>query len=232
MGKESQVRIRPLGNSTTLLHHLDASRLTDGGVLYGRAAGQRIAQTIARELQTIARGSVLVVDLTKVRQASYAVLKEMFSVLDLLRTLKLAERYLLFYVDARNEDLLEAVEAAAVARGSMLPVIDRNGVWHNFGRLTKAERDTLEAVEASAGLTSKALQARFGLLASAASNRLRRLHHLRLIKREERVVPGSGGREFLYMPLVATTQPAGAHAARRSAKTTGRRSEKTGARGR
>ena len=209
MGKEAHASRTTEGRTTTGARRLDAARLTPDGVLYGRAAGRKLAEAIARELQHAARGTVLVVDLTKVRQASYAALKEMFSVLDLLRTMKLAERYLLFYVDARNEDLLEAVEVTALARRQMLPVIDRKGVWHNFGRLTKTERDTLELVEASDGLTSKDLQHRFALLASAASNRLRRLHDLRLIKREERVVARSGGREFVYLPLVTRRRAPG-----------------------
>jgi predicted transcriptional regulator len=67
--------------------------------------------------------------------------------------------------------------------------------------LTKAETSTLELIEMKGELTSKELRGEQGLLPSAASNRLRRLHHLRLIRREERAVPASGGREFVYRPL-------------------------------
>ncbi|HEV2765539.1 MAG TPA: MarR family transcriptional regulator [Pyrinomonadaceae bacterium] len=226
MAKDTHVRTR----SAARAGRLDASALTDGGVLYGRDAGRRVAEAVERELREAAPGSVLVVDLTKVRQASYAALKEMFTVLDLLRTSKLAECYLLFQVDARDEDLLEAVEAAARERRSMLPVVERGGAWLSSGRLTKAERDTLEAVEQSGGLTTKDLQQRFDLLASAASNRLRRLHDLRLVRREERVVPFSGGREFIYTPLVAPQTAA--RGGRRSTKAAGRKFQKSGARGR
>jgi predicted transcriptional regulator len=86
--------------------------------------------------------------------------------------------------------------------GDVIPVIDKTGARHNYGKLTKAERDTLKAVERYGRLTSRELRERLGMLPSAASNRLRRLHHLRLIRRDERAVPTSGGREFVYRPLV------------------------------
>lgn len=147
---------------------------------------------------------MLLIDLTKLRQASYPALREVLSVVEVLRTARHDEKYLVFYIDQRNRDLVESIEMIAQARGHLIRAIDRSGAWHNFGKLTKAERDTLEIVEQRGELTSRELHRRSGLLPSAASNRLRRLHYLRLIKREERVVPRSGGREFVYKPLVST----------------------------
>jgi hypothetical protein len=147
---------------------------------------------------------VLLIDFTKLRQASYPALREVLSVVNVLRAAKHEEKYLVFYVDLRNRDLVESIEMIARARGHLIPVLDRSGDRHYFGKLTKAERDTLEVVEQHGALTSSELHHRSGLPPSAASNRLRRLHHLRLIRREERVVPASGGREFVYKPLVST----------------------------
>lgn len=182
-------------------HRLDASLLANEGHLLGRAAGHKVHLAIMRQLGRLPRGSVLLVDLSRVKQASYTALREVFSIVDIIRGVKFEEKYLVFCADERNCDLTESIEMTVKDRGSMIPLIDRKGEWHNFGKLTKAERETLEAVERHGALTSLELRERFGMLASASSNRLRRLHHLRLIMREERVKPGSGGREFIYRPL-------------------------------
>jgi hypothetical protein len=183
---------------------LDITPMTTGGMLFGGDAGHRVYRAIYRKLRQLPKDGVLFVDFSRVRQASNQALKEALSAVDVLRTAKFAERFIVFRVDTRNRDLVEAIEMVARLGGDIIPVIDRGGVRHNFGKLTKAERDTLKTVERAGELTSRELRERLGLLASAASNRLRRLHHLRLIRREERVVPGSGGREFVYRPVVSS----------------------------
>ena len=182
---------------------LDVSAYTTGGMLFGAEAGHRIYRAVFKRLRALPREGTLLVDLSRVRQASNQALKEVLSVVDVLRTAKFEERFLVFRVDTRNRDLVEAIEMVARLGRDVIPVIDRGGARHNFGKLTAAERDTLKAVERAAGLTSRELRERLGLLPSAASNRLRRLHHLRLIRRDERAVSQGGGREFVYRPLAA-----------------------------
>jgi hypothetical protein len=189
--------------------------MTTGGMLFGRDAGHRVYGAIYQRLRRLPKEGALLVDFGRVRQASNQALKETLSVVDVLRTAKFEERFLLFRVDTRNRDLVEAIEMVARLGGDIIPVIDRGGVRHNFGKLTKAESDTLKAVERYGELTSRELRERLGLLPSAASNRLRRLHHLRLIRRVERAVPGSGGREFVYRPVVPPRRASERGAARR-----------------
>ena len=181
---------------------LDVSRLAPGGMLFGREAGHRVYKAAFQSLRKLPKEGVLVVDLSRVRQASNQALKEALSVVDVLRTAKFEERFILFLVDERNRDLCESVEIVARHGGDVLPAVGRGGARIHFGKLTASERETLKAVERHAGLTSRELRERLGLLPSAASNRLRRLHHLRLIRRDERAVAGSGGREFVYRPLL------------------------------
>ncbi|HVG34287.1 MAG TPA: hypothetical protein VM911_14550 [Pyrinomonadaceae bacterium] len=200
-GSHSQKEVVPGLEAFT--DRLNLHDLTGRDTLFDSNAGCRVYRAINRKLRRLPGGSVLLVDLTRLREASYGSLKEVLSAVDLLREAKHHEKYLVFCIDQRNHDLIESIEMIARSRGHLIPVIGRNGDWHNLGKLTKAERDTLELVEKYGALTSKELHKRFGLLLSAASNRLRRLHHLRLIKREERVVPTSGGREFVYKPLVS-----------------------------
>jgi hypothetical protein len=195
--------------ASSFTEKLDISPLAAGGMLFGGDAGHRVYRAIYQRLRRLPKDGVLLVDFSRVRQASNQALKEALSVVDVLRTAKFEERFLVFRVDTRNRDLVEAIEMVARLGGDIIPVIDRGGVRHNFGKLTKAERDTLKTVERLGELTSRELRERLGLLPSAASNRLRRLHHLRLIRREERAVPGSGGREFVYCPVVSSRPPDG-----------------------
>jgi hypothetical protein len=205
---------RAVGRADPFTDRLDVSRLTTGGMLFGNGAGHRIYRAIFQRLRALPKEGALLVDLSGVRQASNQALKEALSVVDVLRTAKFEERFLVFRVDTRNRDMVEAIEMVARLGGDVIPAVDRGGSRHNFGKLTAAERDTLKAVERYGELTSRELRERQGLLPSAASNRLRRLHHLRLIRRDERPVTVSGGREFVYRPLVA-------HGGAKSAKARG-----------
>ena len=181
---------------------LDVGAMAAGGMLFGGEAGHRVHRAIHQKLRRLPRKGLLLVDLGGVRQASNQALKEALAVVDVLRTSKFEERYIVFRVDTRNEDLVDSIQMVARLGGDIIPAIARAGARHNYGKLTKAERDTLKAVERYGELTSRELRERLGMLPSAASNRLRRLHHLRLIRRDERAVPTSGGREFVYRPLV------------------------------
>ncbi|HEY0173368.1 MAG TPA: MarR family transcriptional regulator [Pyrinomonadaceae bacterium] len=202
MSRKPPTRKRAAARAGAFTDRLDVAPMTTGGMIFGGEAGHRIYRAIFRRLRALPREGALLVDLSRVRQASNQALKEALSVVDVLRTAKFEERFLVFLVDTRNRDLVEAIEMVARLGRDVIPVIDRGGARHNFGKLTAAERDTLKAVERSGGLTSRELRERLGLLPSAASNRLRRLHHLRLIRRDERAVSVSGGREFVYRPLV------------------------------
>ena len=201
MSPKPRTQKRGAGRHADFPLRLDVYPLTGGGMLFGGEAGHKVYRAIYERLRQTPRGGVLLVDLSRVRQASHKALKEVLSVVEVLRTSKFEERYVVFRMETRDRDLVESIEVVAKHGGGIIPVVDERGVRHNFGKLTKAERDTLGAVERRGEMTSKELRELLGLLPSAASNRLRRLHHLRLIRRDERVVPESGGREFVYRPL-------------------------------
>lgn len=187
----------------SLTESLDVSPMTPGGLLFSKDAGHRIYKAVYQRLRRLPKEGLLVVDLTGLRQASNPALKEALHVLHVLRSAKFEERFLVFRVDERNRELVESIEMLARLDGEVIPAVGRDGARLSFGKLTAAERDTLKAVERFGELTSRELRERLGLLPSAASNRLRRLHHLRLIRRDERTVSVSGGREFVYRPVVA-----------------------------
>jgi hypothetical protein len=176
--------------------------MTNSGMLFGWESGHKVYRAVYKKLQHLPKNAVLFVDFRRVRQASYQALKEVMMVFQVLRTSKFEGRYIVLQLEASNHDLVESVEVVARLGGHHVPLIDKGGSLRHFGKLTRAESDTLEFIERHGELTSKELRGQLGLLPSAASNRLRRLHHLRLIRREERAVPGSGGREFVYEPLL------------------------------
>jgi hypothetical protein len=181
---------------------LDIYSLTEEGHLLGYPVGRKIHALIDCRLLRLPRGSVLLVDLSRVRQVSHAALREMLSVFAAVRTAELEQRYLLLHVDVSNRELIESLEILARDRGDVIPVINQTGSWHVLGKLTKSERDTLSMVLEHEEMTSARLGAGLHLPASAASNRLRRLYELRLVQREERLISQHGGREFVYRSLI------------------------------
>jgi hypothetical protein len=205
-----RIRKSEAGRTDSLPFRIDIYPLTTEGALLSGAAGHRVYRAIYSALRRLPKGAALLVEFCRVQAASSQALREILSVFDVLRSSKFEERFVVFQVDARNRDLVESLELSARFGGGVVPVIDAAGERRDFGKLTKAERDTLKAVERVGELTSRELRERLGLLPSAASNRLRRLHQLRLLRREERAVPGSGGREFVYRPLVEKRRRGGA----------------------
>jgi hypothetical protein len=180
---------------------LDVHPLTDGGNLLGLHSGQAIYALISHRLLSLPRGSVLLVDLSQVRQASPSALRQVLATLAMVRGPELEERYLIFHVDLDNQDLVQSLQLLARDQKDVIPVVNRTGSWHAFGRLTKSERDTLDIVLKHQEVTSTQLARCLHLLTSAASNRLRRLYVMRLVRRQERLIAGTGGREFVYEPL-------------------------------
>jgi len=63
-----------------------------------------------------------------------------------VRTAEFEEKYLLFGVNEGDSEMTESLRLIALDRIDIIPVVDRAGKWRVFGKLTKAERDTLEAV--------------------------------------------------------------------------------------
>jgi hypothetical protein len=179
----------------------DLYPLTEGGNLLGLHIGQAIHELITSRLLGLPRGSILLIDLSQVRQASHTALRQVLSALATVRDTEMEERYLLFHVDMDNQDLVQSLQILARDQKYVIPVVNRTGSWHAFGRLTKSERDTLEIVLKYQEVTSTQLANRLHLLTSAASNRLRRLYMLRLVQRQEQLIAGTGGREFVYRPL-------------------------------
>lgn len=173
--------------------------------MLGKAAGQQIVEEIIRRLRPLPPGSVLLVELFDIEEVTDTALREILAARSRLEDEELEGRYLVFGVNFQNRELLQSMDSIAAFRRTVIPMVDSEGRWSTLGKLTKAERDTLDFVWKYEEITSAQIVCRFGLQGSAASNRLRRLHDLRLLRREERTISEGGGREFIYRPLFNKT---------------------------
>ncbi len=79
---------------------------------------------------------------------------------------------------------------------------DEKGKLEILGEITKAQRDTLKIVIKKKEITSTELSTLFNIPINAASNRLKDLYSMKLVKRSERILPFTGGRQFIYRSLI------------------------------
>jgi DNA-binding transcriptional ArsR family regulator len=178
--------------------HLDCDTLT------GRIEGEGLGRQIRRRLRALSAGEVLLVDFIGIRVTSYFALQETLAALCACVVGPFAEEnYVVFRADEDNSDLFEALNIIGRQRRCVIPCVSSAHKWRLAGRLTQAERATLASLIEAGTLTAAQLQQRLRLPPSAASNRLRKLYQMRIVRREEHIRSVHGGREFIYMPLCA-----------------------------
>jgi hypothetical protein len=180
---------------------VDTTPLFPDGVLAERADGRAVGLEIRNRLEALSADAVLLIDLRTLQRADFFALRELLMALEMTCGKGQSSRYRVFAVDYSRAELLETIEMIARDRGIVLPLINASGEWRPIGKLTGTERNTLAAVVATEMITAAELATQCGIPISAASNRLRRLHALCLIRREERSI-SRGGREFLYCSLL------------------------------
>jgi hypothetical protein len=186
---------------------VEADTLLESGSPLLHSDGIGLQEAILDRLRALQPGETLLVDLAPLHQASYSMLRDLFLVAVILRTRELENRYVLYRVDDTDVELIDTLEVIARDRREVLPAINTEGCWRTFGRLAKAERDTLGVVLEAQEITTAQLCVQMSLMPSAASNRLRRLYALRIVKRIERLLRGRGGREFVYQSLCCPNVP-------------------------
>jgi DNA-binding transcriptional ArsR family regulator len=117
-----------------------------------------------------------------------------------------AQKYLLIQLQKDSSDLKACLKLLAKEEGLVLlchfatlnASCDATGNWELFGKLTHAERSTLEVVRTLGRATSEQVSQQLGLEPAAASNRLRQLYQMGLVVREEESLSLTGGRRFVY----------------------------------
>jgi predicted transcriptional regulator len=85
---------------------------------------------------------------------------------------------------------------------SLMLAIENSGGWGILGSPTKAQCDTFSLIAKHGEMTSAQLSELLNISVNAACNRLLDLYNLRLIRRTERLLGETGGREYVYRPII------------------------------
>ncbi len=153
-------------------------------------------EALLQALNDLPRGSLLLVELGKVRIASDAARKLLRRPLLRLATGELTDRYLVLGDLGPSE-----YNVQVMLRGEKLTAVERSGTSGAklVGQVDPAVDETYRFLKSQPSATASDVQNKFGLgTISAATNRLTNLARLALARRiDDRAVPG-GGREYVY----------------------------------
>jgi DNA-binding transcriptional ArsR family regulator len=188
----------PMNYGEDHIRQIDIRQYSGNENLLSREQGRRIFQRIEQELRKLPEGGVLLLDLRNISYATAACLIEVLSILDVPRERELQDKYIVLKSDSRNRDLNACLTLALKENGKAILWVDEKGNCLVLGELTKAQRDTLEIIRNRREATSTEISKLLNIPINAASNRLKDLYDMKLVKREERILPGTGGRQFVY----------------------------------
>jgi len=166
--------------------------------LLSREQGWQILKTIKEKSMQLPSVSFVFLDFRKIRYATAACLIEILNVMDF------HDKYIILKIDSTNHDLKDCLILALNKKKLAIPSFDEKGNFSVLGELTKAEEETLKIIIKKGEITSKEISNLLGIGINAASNRLRELHNMKLIAREEKILGLKGGRQFVYrcMPCI------------------------------
>ncbi len=184
------------------IQQIDIRQYSSSENLLSREQGRRIFQRIEEELRTLSEGGILLLDLRNISYATVACLIEILYILDMPRERGFQDKYIILKSDSRNRDLNDCLTLALKEKGKAVSLVDEKGNCRVLGELTKAQRDTLEIIRDRREATSTEISKLLNIPINAASNRLKDLYDMKLVKREEKVLPGTGGRQFVYRRIL------------------------------
>jgi DNA-binding transcriptional ArsR family regulator len=180
------------------IQQIDIRQYSRNENLLSREQGRRISQRIEEELRRLPEGGILLLDLRNISYATAACLIEILSILDVPGERELQDKYVVLKSDSRNRDLNDCLTLALKERSKAILWVDEKGNCRVLGELTKAQRDTLEIIRNRREATSTEISELLKIPINAASNRLKDLYDMKLVKREERILSCTGGRQFVY----------------------------------
>ncbi len=184
------------------IQQIDIRQYSSSENLLSREQGRRIFQRIEEELRTLSEGGILLLDLRNISYATVACLIEILYILDVPRERGFQDKYVILRSDSRNRDLNDCLTLALKEKGKAVSLVDESGKCRVLGELTKAQRDTLEIIRDRREATSTEISKLLNIPINAASNRLKDLYDMKLVKREEKILPGTGGRQFVYRRIL------------------------------
>ena len=187
---------------TSILQQINIKKYNKGGNLLSREQGHRISEIIKKELNKLQGEEILFLDFQHIRYATPACLNEILISLNRMEKNEFKDKYTILLLKSSNRDLKESFIFILKEICGVIMCFDEKGKWEILGEITKAQRDTLKIVIKKKEITSTELSTLFNIPINAASNRLKDLYSMKLVKRSERILPFTGGRQFIYRSLI------------------------------
>ena len=160
--------------------------------------GQRLYECIRQAFNDLPRPGLLVLDCRQIQSITPACVHHILKIFHERKQEGETEKYMLIQLQDDSSDLKTCFRLVAKEEGLVLLCCDEMGNWELLGKLTHAERSTLEVVQTLGSATSEQVSHELKLPPAAASNRLRQLYQMGLAVREEASLPLTGGRRFTY----------------------------------
>jgi hypothetical protein len=153
---------------------------------------------LLQRLEQMPEGSVMAIDLSKVRLASAAARRLLRRALLRLRSGELPGRFLVLEDTGESEYSVEAM-----LLGEELVMVERTSVGPRLlGDIDSAVEETYRVLLKDGQATAGSIQRELGLTnISTATNRLSKLAQLGLAWRVEQRPASGGGREYVYAPV-------------------------------
>lgn len=162
-----------------------------------RDMGERAYELLREQLQETPNGQplVLVFPPAQLVDSSFADESVVRLGEELLRG-EYEERGIL--LEGLTDDSIKNFKAVLSLRGIKLPLLAvmATGEWYVLGGLEDSLVETLDIVQRHERLTASELVSQLGLAVNTASTRLKRLHNLRLVRREHEI--SEKGLQYLY----------------------------------
>jgi hypothetical protein len=192
-----------------VFHKIDIAALVPSRCLLSREEGQNIASEIAKARENLSEEGCLILDFRAVRFATFASLTEIFSIAaTCLRGIG-THMHIFLALSCNNRDLKQSIVHALKIAKSLMLSFDDAGFWDVLGSPTKAQKDTFSLITKLEEITSAKLSKLLNISVNAACNRLLDLYNLRLIRRTERLLGETGGREYVYRPVIEIASESG-----------------------
>ncbi len=155
-------------NETKVMHLGQA-----GEFLWGRERGRELRSLMEEQLHRQPLGSTLVVDLSSVAAMNYSVALELF-----VKLLSAWERIYPqrgFMVRQPSREVAEEVNMALEHHGLLILTEPRPGEWELLGKVSQADRETLQWVVQQPHFTAPEMAEALSLNLTTANQRLKKL---------------------------------------------------------
>ncbi len=144
-----------------------------GEFLWGRERGRELRSVMEENLQRLPRGATLVADLSAVAAMNYSVALELF--VKLLSAWEKVYPERGFCLRQPSKEVAEEVSMALEHHGFLVLAEPRLGEWELFGKVSQADRETLQWAAQRTYFTAPEMAEALNLNLTTANQRLKKL---------------------------------------------------------